>query len=115
MEETRINEQHSPYIETNSNTVADFMVVDDNHVCSMISAMATERPDADAVISTEETLSYGELDSLSNSLAQRLLAMQVGPENVVALWMTRSPWLIISALAAMKAGAAYLPLDPSNP
>ncbi len=91
------------------------MVVDDNHMCSMISAMASKRPDAAAVISAEETLSYGELDSLSNSLAQRLLAMQVGPENVVALWMTRSPWLIISALAAMKAGAAYLPLDPSNP
>ncbi len=115
MEEMRIDEQHSFYLETNSNTVADFMVGDDNHVCSMISAMASERPDAAAVISAEDTLSYGELDSLSNSLAQRLLAMQVGPENVVALWMTRSPWVIISALAAMKAGAAYLPLDPSNP
>jgi amino acid adenylation domain-containing protein len=81
----------------------------------MVSAAASRRPDALAIASAQGRLSYGELDARANQLARHFRAMGIGPEDVVALWMTRSSWLIVAALAALKAGAAYLPMDPGNP
>jgi amino acid adenylation domain-containing protein len=81
----------------------------------MVAAAASRRPDALAILSPQGRLSYRELEARANQLAQHFHAMGVGPEDVVALWMTRSPWLIVAALAALKAGAAYLPMDPANP
>ena len=81
----------------------------------MVSQAASKRPDATAIVSAQGVLSYSELDARANKLAQHFRAMGIGPEDVVALWMTRSPWLVVAALAALKAGAAYLPMDPANP
>ncbi len=81
----------------------------------MVSAAASRRPDALAIVSAQGRLSYSELDARANKLAQHFRAMGIGPEDVVALWMTRAPWLMVAALAALKAGAAYLPMDPANP
>jgi len=87
----------------------------DKFVHRMVSAVAARRPNAPAIVFAQGTLSYSELDARANQLAQHFRAMGIGPEDVVALWMTRSPWLIVAALAALKAGAAYLPMDPANP
>jgi amino acid adenylation domain-containing protein len=74
-----------------------------------------ERPDALAVQSEGETLTYGELDAHAGSLARALRRRGVGPEVRVALLLDRSPELITAILAVLKAGGAYVPLDPAYP
>ena len=81
----------------------------------LVSACAAERRGAYALSSPNETLSYGELEAESNALARYLHALGVKPESPVALFMERSAALLIGALGVMKAGAPYLPLDPSYP
>jgi amino acid adenylation domain-containing protein len=89
--------------------------VQNRFVHQMVSAQVASRRDATAVVSGNSRLSYGELDERANRLAQHFRSIGLGPETVVALWLRRSPYLIVSALAALKAGAAYLPLDPEIP
>jgi amino acid adenylation domain-containing protein len=76
---------------------------------------ARRTPDAVAVIYEEDALSYGELNERANRLAQRLRDLGVGPEVVVGLCLERSLDLMVSLMASLKAGGAYLPLDPSHP
>jgi amino acid adenylation domain-containing protein len=61
------------------------------------------------------SLTYEELDRRSNQLARYLISNQLGSENIVGLFLHRSPELIIGMLAILKAGAAYLPIDPDYP
>ncbi|WP_206507332.1 non-ribosomal peptide synthetase [Streptomyces chrestomyceticus] len=72
-------------------------------------------PGADALVSDSGTLTYAELDALTNRLARLLLARGAGPERIVALALPRSPEAVVAVLAIQKAGAAYLPLDARNP
>ena len=72
-------------------------------------------PDAVAVACGDAALSYQELDAAAERLAQRLLACGVGAEQVVAVVMDRGIALMTALLAVLKAGAAYLPVDPSYP
>ncbi len=67
------------------------------------------------MVSSSQRLTYAELDRSANQLAHYLRATGVGEEHVVGLHLERSPASVISALAVLKAGAAYLPLDPSLP
>ncbi|MBN6039802.1 non-ribosomal peptide synthase/polyketide synthase [Amycolatopsis sp. 195334CR] len=79
------------------------------------SARAAANPDALAVSSPELTLTYAELERTANRMAHQLRSLGVGPESVVALLMRRSADLIVAALAVLKAGGAYLPLDTRQP
>ena len=72
-------------------------------------------PEAIALVFEESTLSYAELNAQANRLAHLLISRGVGPENLVALALPRSAEMIIALLAILKAGAAYLPLDPEYP
>ncbi|HZN09361.1 MAG TPA: amino acid adenylation domain-containing protein, partial [Pyrinomonadaceae bacterium] len=72
-------------------------------------------PDAVALIAGGERLSYRELDQAANRLANLLRRHGVGPESVVAVATGRSTRMAIAVLAVLKAGAAYLPLDPEYP
>ncbi len=63
----------------------------------------------------EHTLSYDELNQEANKLAHYLLSKGVGSENIVGICVERSMEMIIAVLGVLKAGAAYLPLDPSIP
>jgi amino acid adenylation domain-containing protein len=72
-------------------------------------------PSAIAFESGERRWTYEELDRLANALSRRLRAHQVGAETPVVLLMDRSPELVLAMLATLKAGGAYIPLDPANP
>lgn len=78
-------------------------------------AQARRTPDAVAVSSDEVALTYRELDERANRLAHRLLQSGVGPQDPVAVLMERSPDTVVAILAALKAGAFYLPLHSAYP
>ncbi|MDZ5457372.1 non-ribosomal peptide synthetase [Azohydromonas lata] len=80
-----------------------------------IARQALQRPDAVALLFGDEVLSYAQLDRRANRLAHRLLSLGVRPEDRVGVAMVRSVELVVSVLAILKAGAAYLPLDPEYP
>ncbi|MFJ9850401.1 non-ribosomal peptide synthase/polyketide synthase [Streptomyces sp. NPDC101150] len=82
---------------------------------ALFEAQAAATPDAVAVASGEDTLTYGELNARANRLAHALIARGAGPERLVALALPRSAELVVAILATLKAGAAYLPVDPDYP
>ncbi|MBX8563946.1 amino acid adenylation domain-containing protein [Pseudomonas cichorii] len=73
------------------------------------------QPEALALIFEDQHLSYAELNAEANRLAHYLLATGIQPDDRVALAVERSPRLIVALLAILKAGAAYVPLDPAYP
>jgi natural product biosynthesis luciferase-like monooxygenase protein len=80
-----------------------------------IAAQAGRTPHAIAIDFFGATLSYRELDERASAFARQLVARGVKPGDIVGLNLERSPDLIVAQLAAWKAGAAYLPLDPEYP
>jgi amino acid adenylation domain-containing protein len=84
-------------------------------VHQLIAEQAAQHPDALAVVGEEGRLSYAELERRANQLAQHLRAQGVTLEARVALYLERSPDLIVALLAVLKAGGAYVPLDPGYP
>jgi amino acid adenylation domain-containing protein/non-ribosomal peptide synthase protein (TIGR01720 family) len=72
-------------------------------------------PHAVAVASGPRSLTYGELDAQANQLAHRLIVLGVRPEDRVGILLGRSVDVVVAALGALKAGAAYVPLDPGAP
>ncbi|MFB7680819.1 amino acid adenylation domain-containing protein, partial [Streptomyces rochei] len=87
----------------------------DRTFADYVAEHAADRPDHLAVESADGTLTYGELNERANRLARRFLELGAGPERFVAVALPRSADLVVSALAAFKAGAAYLPVDPAYP
>jgi amino acid adenylation domain-containing protein len=84
-------------------------------VHELVEEQAALRSSALAVTGGGRRLTYGELDARANRLAHRLRGLGVGPEVTVALLMARSPELVAAMLGVLKAGGAYLPLDPAYP
>ncbi|HEU5383064.1 MAG TPA: AMP-binding protein, partial [Ktedonobacteraceae bacterium] len=72
-------------------------------------------PQAIALTSQEESLSYHELNRRANCLAHYLQTLGVGPDILVGICLERSPEMVIAMLAILKAGGAYMPLDPTYP
>ncbi|RJF52836.1 amino acid adenylation domain-containing protein [Serratia inhibens] len=72
-------------------------------------------PDATALVSGEESLSYAQLNARANKLAHALIARGVGPDCRVAVCAERSLGMVTALLGILKAGGAYVPLDPSYP
>lgn len=89
----------------------------DRTVCvhMLIERQAELTPDAIAVAYLDRELSYRELDERANRVANRLIELGVKPDTLVGLHISRSPELVIGALAIQKAGGAYVPLDPMLP
>jgi amino acid adenylation domain-containing protein len=81
----------------------------------LFEAQAARTPDSVAVVSGDLSLTYRELDERSERLAARLRSAGVGPEVLVALLVQRSIDMVVAPLAVLKAGGAYLPLDPAHP
>ncbi|MGB8507589.1 MAG: amino acid adenylation domain-containing protein, partial [Pyrinomonadaceae bacterium] len=78
----------------------------------LIEAQARLTPEAVALVSADEHLSYRELERRANRMAHHLRTLGVGPEVIVGVCLESSPDLIVALLAILKAGGAYLPLDP---
>ncbi len=96
----------------------------DVFVPDLVTLEARKTPNALAIVDNEfstdgraqpSSLTYGELDARSNDLSAYLRSLNLGPDAVVGVLFRRSIAQIVGALGVMKAGAAYLPLDPGQP
>ncbi|MGA7439680.1 MAG: amino acid adenylation domain-containing protein, partial [Luteibacter sp.] len=84
-------------------------------VHQIFEARVLSSPDRIAVSCGGDCLTYRELNDAANRLAHRLRADGIGPDDLVALAMDRSPWLFVAILGVMKSGGAYVPIDPTLP
>ena len=87
----------------------------DASVHDVFAQRVAETPHAIAVVDETAKLTYAELDRRANQLARYLQAMGIGPETSVGVALARSPLVPVALLAILKAGATYVPLDPSYP
>ncbi|HUH92927.1 MAG TPA: amino acid adenylation domain-containing protein [Casimicrobiaceae bacterium] len=87
----------------------------DGCVHELIAQQAARTPDAIAVESTDSRVTYRELDDRANRLARHLARRCVAPETLVGLCLSRTPDLVVALLGILKAGSAYLALDPGQP
>ena len=87
------------------------------HKClpALLEERVRQYPHNIALVYEDTSLTYEELNKKANQLAHLLIAKGVGPEQFVALAMPRSLEMVVGLLAILKAGAAYLPLDPEYP
>ena len=85
------------------------------HLHELFEAQARATPEATAIVSGDERVSYAELNARANRLAWLLRERGVGPETVVGICLERDPDLWVALLGVLKAGGAYLPLDPGHP
>jgi amino acid adenylation domain-containing protein len=105
-------ERHQMLVEWNASR-ADYPL----EICvhQVIEAAAEESPDAVAVVFEQDHLTYGELNRRSNQLAHYLRRQNVGVETLVGVLMEHSIELVIGMIGVMKAGGAYVALDPEYP
>jgi amino acid adenylation domain-containing protein/non-ribosomal peptide synthase protein (TIGR01720 family) len=87
----------------------------DTDVARLLEDQAERTPDAVAVASDAVCLSYGELSARSNQLANDLRRLGVGDDGAVAVYLERSPAMVIAIVSVLKAGGAYVPLDLDYP
>jgi amino acid adenylation domain-containing protein/non-ribosomal peptide synthase protein (TIGR01720 family) len=84
-------------------------------VVSRFAEQAARTPHATALVYEDERLTYAQLDARANRLAHALRRRGVGAESRVALLLERSAGMVVAILGTLKAGAAYVPLDPAHP
>ena len=87
----------------------------DECVHQLIEAQVDRTPDAIAVASQKDQLTYRELDRRANQLANYLRGLGIGPDVPVGICMDRSTQMMIALVGIMKAGGTYVPLDPEYP
>ncbi|HEX2091425.1 MAG TPA: amino acid adenylation domain-containing protein [Longimicrobiaceae bacterium] len=87
----------------------------DCRVHRLFEAQAARTPGAAAVLFAGECLTYAELDQRTRRLARALRARGVGPETPVGVCLERSPEMLVALLGILRAGGAFVPLDPSYP
>ena len=81
----------------------------------LVAKQARQDPDRVAIRTDSAEISYGQLEKRANQLAHYLLGLRAGREVLIGISLERSPGFVITALAVMKSGAAYLPIDPGDP
>jgi nonribosomal peptide synthetase DhbF len=82
---------------------------------ALFEAQVDRSSEAAALVFEQSTLSYAQLNARANRLAHHLIGRGIGPEKLVALALPRSLEMVVGLLGILKAGAAYLPLDPDYP
>ncbi len=87
----------------------------DKCIQEIFESCVEKRPDQPALIFEKEKISYKELNKRANQLAHFLREKGIGPEQIVGICIERSPEMIIAIWGVLKAGGAYLPIDPAYP
>lgn len=87
----------------------------DTCVHQIIEEQALRTPRLRAIRAHDRNLDYGELDQLSSEVAYNLIGMNVGPGVKIPICIEKSSTMVVALLAILKAGAAYVPLDPAYP
>lgn len=87
----------------------------DSSVVYAISRQSQRRPEKVAVSACDGELTYGQLDTITSRLAVQLRGMGVKSEEYVPIMFEKTMWAIVAEIAIMKAGGAFVPLDPSHP
>ena len=87
----------------------------DATIHQLFEQQVTRTPDAIAAEFQDNTISYSELNERANQLAHYLISLGLPPESPVAFCLEPSIEMVVAAVATLKAGACYLPLDPSHP
>jgi amino acid adenylation domain-containing protein len=87
----------------------------DATLASLFDEQVQRTPDAVAVVFEDRSLTYRQLDQYANRFATRLAGLGVGPGTRLALAMNRSERLVVGLLGTIKAGAAWVPIDPGYP
>ena len=105
-------ERHRILVEWND-TAVDYSL--DRTVVDRFEEQAARSPQAAAVLQEDVRLTYAELNDLADGLAWPLSRWGVGPESLVGVCLEHSPEMVAAILAVLKAGGAYLPLDPDYP
>ncbi|KOU40387.1 non-ribosomal peptide synthetase [Streptomyces sp. WM6378] len=105
-------DEHTWLLRTANDTVEPTL---ETGLVESVSRRARQTPQALAVAAEDRSLTYGELETQANRLAHWLIDRGVGPESLVAVRLPRSADLVVALLAVLKAGAAYLPIDPDHP
>lgn len=81
----------------------------------LFEAQVAKTPDATAVVCGDLRWTYAEVDRATNRLGRRLRSLGTGPGTFVAIYLERSELPVFAILACLKAGAAYVPIDPTYP
>ncbi len=84
-------------------------------VCRLFEKQVKKTPDSIAVVCDNKTITYADLNRKANQLARFLQEQNVGSDTVVGIMMNRSIEMMVAILAVLKAGGAYLPIDPGYP
>ncbi|MDW6091096.1 amino acid adenylation domain-containing protein [Vibrio rhizosphaerae] len=100
-------------LKTLNQTAMDFP--GDACIHQLFESFADETPDATALVTECESLTYGQLNAQANQLAHWLIEQGVRPDSRVAISLPRSADLLMAMLATMKAGGVYVPMDPNYP
>jgi amino acid adenylation domain-containing protein len=81
----------------------------------LLAAQAARCPETTAALFGEHSIRYGDLDARANQLAHHLQTLGLGPDKLVGIFLERSLDMLVALLGVLKAGAAYVPLDPAFP
>lgn len=106
-------EEYQKVIYDFNDTAVDY--TKDRCVHELISEQTTKTPDRIALVFENERFTYKQLDEMSNSLAHRLRQKGIKPNDIVPIIAKRDWCIIVAMLGTLKAGGAYMPVDPSYP
>ncbi|MBI6587684.1 syringopeptin non-ribosomal peptide synthetase SypA, partial [Pseudomonas syringae] len=112
---TLVGKEERRYLLETLNTTAPAQVNDEQTVHAMIEARAASAPEGVAAQVGEQCLHYGELNHRANALAHHMISLGVGVDDRVAVMARRGLDTLVAMLAVLKAGAGYVPVDPSHP
>ncbi|WP_072620080.1 non-ribosomal peptide synthetase [Spirulina major] len=106
-------QEREQILTTWNQTAADYPR--DRCIHQLFEAQVQQTPDAIAVVFEARSLTYGELNQRANQLAHYLQQLGVQPDTLIGIYIERSLEMMVGLLGILKAGAAYVPLDPNYP